>query len=356
MKTEFRCLVFLLLFFVFCQASAQRASSYKSRISSGKSLSKYKKGSVGGRFRPYTFLTFNINALNYFGDLAPVNKAISTDVSLTRPGFGGHIGYKYSTYGSVRAGFNYGRIQADDVSSDPAPEGQGYSRYLRNLSFRNDIKEAHIGFEFDFIPNTGGPNARIPLNLYIFIGAAIYHHEPKGLVPELDHTTGGLNPAPRAGEWVKLRPLGTEGQFLEGSTVNEYKSLQFSVPAALGIRLRLPGPFDAGVEFGVRYLFTDYLDDVSDKYVRSDRFTDPLARIMADRSAEPISISGIERIGVRIANVTLDGVDYYAAGDLGASLEDGTKRGSPDFNDLIFITSFKLTYILQRTKKSAKFR
>lgn len=339
------------------KADAQRNSKYKKRIKSNKTISSYRGGIVGGRFVPYQFASFNVNALNYFGDLAPVNRAASTDVSFTRPGFGVNVGSKFTPYLAVRAGFNYGRIKGDDVSSDPGDE-KAYPRYLRNLSFRNDIKEFHMGFEIYFIPNYGGPQRRLPINAYLFIGGAVFHQEPKGLVPELDYTTGGTEPAPRAGEWVSLRKLGTEGQFLDDSDVKPYSPIQVSIPMAVGITLRLPGPLTAGVEFGYRYLFTDYIDDVSGSYVGLDRFDDPLARIMSDRSAEPVAYwANIERINVNLSSKQLsDGVTYTAAGDIGGGLADGAIRGNPKSKDMIFMTSLKLTYIIANVKKRARFR
>ncbi len=349
----------LLFLFSTIDAEAQRRNKYRKRKNKNKSISRYHGGAVGGKFRPYSFLSGNVNALNYYGDLAPVNKAASTDISFTQPGFGVNVGYKFSPYAAVRAGFNYGRLKGDDISSDPA-ETQAYSRYLRNLSFRNDIKEFHMGFEIFLLPNHGGPNVRPPFNVYLFLGGAVFHHEPKGLVPDMDYTTGGTEVAPSAGEWVKLRKLGTEGQFLDGSDVKKYSPFQLSIPLAIGATFRLPGPFDVGLELGYRYLFTDYVDDVSTNYLPFDQFDDPLARIMSDRSAEPVAAwSGIDRSGVKVASGTMsDGNTYYAAGDVGGGLvtSGDAIRGNPKDNDMMFMTTLKLIWIVGKTGSSAKFR
>lgn len=341
-------------------SEAQRGNKYKKQKQNNRKFSHYKGGSVGGRFRPYQFVSFNVNALNYFGDLAPVNRAASTDVSFTRPGMGVNVGYKFSAYSAIRAGFNYGRLKGDDFTSDPGEE-QNLPRYTRNLSFRNDIKEFHMGFEFYFFPNHGGPNVRPNLNFYLFVGGAIFHHEPKGLVPELDFTTGGTEAVPQAGDWVKLRKLGTEGQFLEDSNVKPYSPIQASIPVAIGVKLKLPGPFDAGFEMGYRYLFTDYIDDASTNYVGFDKLSDPLARIMSDRSAEPVAAwAGVERTSIQVVSQTLgDGNNYYSAGGaygIGGGISEGAIRGNPKDKDMIFMSTIKLTYILGKTRSSAKFR
>ena len=96
------------------EVDAQR-NKYKKRKNKQKRLSNYKGGNrkggkgVFGRFRPYLWAGGGINAANYFGDLAPVNKAASTDISFTRPGFGLYWGRKFHHSMQFVAAFNYGR-------------------------------------------------------------------------------------------------------------------------------------------------------------------------------------------------------------------------------------------------------
>lgn len=353
-------LVLIFLFNAYDSDAQRRRNKYKKRKVRNKNISKYRGGSVGGKFRPYHFVNFNLNALNYYGDLAPLSTATSTDITWTRPGAGANIGYKFNPYMAIRAGFNYGRVKGDDISSDST----GYAnapRYYRNLSFRNDIKELHMGFEMYLFPNYGGPNVRKPFNLYLFVGGAIYHHSPRGKVPDLDYTTADLNPAPNAGKWVKLRPLGTEGQYIKDVGVKRpYSPIQVSIPIAVGAKMRLEGPFEIGVEFGYRYLFTDYIDDASTNYVSFDKFDNQLAKIMSDRSAEPFGVITGERRDLPLATQTLsDGVTYRAVGGpyaIGGGLENGAKRGNSKNNDAIFMTTIKLTWILGQTRQTAKFR
>lgn len=356
--------LFLLVLFLgsALDSDAQRRGKYyRRKKSKSKAISSYRGGSIGGRFKPYNFVSFNVNALNYYGDLAPASSAASTDVSFTRPGFGGEFGRKFTPYTAFRVGFNYGRIKGDDISSDPNDE-ESRPRYLRNLSFRNDIKELHAGIEFYLLPNYGGPNVRQKINAYLFVGAAIFHHNPKGLVPEYDYTTGGTEKAPHAGEWVSLRKLGTEGQYIDGVGVDKpYNSIQFSIPVALGVTMRLPNRFEVGLEFGYRYLFTDYIDDVSGHYVGFDKFTNPLARIMSDRSAEPVAAwSGTSRADVAVSGWDANGdgtLDYYSSTDLGGGRAEGSRRGHSGDKDMIFMTTLKLRMILNKsTGKVAKFR
>ncbi|WP_370088714.1 hypothetical protein [Ekhidna sp.] len=339
-------------------AEAQR-NKYKKRRQTNKKVSHYKGGLRGyGRFEPYYFVGAQINAGNYFGDLAPVNKAASTDVSFTRPGFGLLGGYKFHHSMAVTAELNWVRIFGDDFTSDPGSE-QGFPRYARNLSFRNDIKEFRIGLQIFLIPNYGGPNQRLPFNAYLSLGGAVFHHEPKGKVPDADYQTAidGSVAAPQAGEWVKLRPLGTEGQNL--GIVEPYKSIAFSIPISVGAQMRIPNTqLTAGLEFGLRYLFTDYIDDVSTNYVGLDQFNDDLARIMSDKGSVPFSSKGEARdlTNLRILNDHGAGHSYFIEGNVGTGL-DGSKRGNPDDNDMFFVTQIKVSYVLGgTTRRRAKYR
>ncbi|WP_425389863.1 hypothetical protein [Ekhidna sp.] len=342
------------------QAEAQRRNKYKKRRQTNRKVSHYKGGVRGyGRFEPYIFVGAQINAGNYFGDLAPVNKAASTDISFTRPGFGLLGGYKFHHSMAVTAELNWVRIFGDDFASDPGSE-DGFPRYARNLSFRNDIKEFRLALQIFLIPNYGGPNARLPFNAYLSIGGTVFHHEPMGKVPDFDYQSEGTDAttaAPQAGEWVKLRPLGTEGQNL--GIVEPYKSISFAVPVAVGAQMRLPGTqFTAALELGLRYAFTDYLDDVSTNYVGLEQFDDPLARIMSDRGAVPVSSKGDARdlSSLRIINNHGQGHNYYIEGNVGSGI-DGSRRGNPDDDDMFFMTQIKLSYVLGgTTRRRAKYR
>ncbi|NQZ76607.1 MAG: hypothetical protein HRT61_10945 [Ekhidna sp.] len=338
-------------------ADAQRRNKYKKRRKNNKKLSSYKGSSrSSGKFEPFLFAGGQINTGNYFGDLAPVSRAGSADISLTRPGFGLSAGYQFHSSVAVVADLNWVRVFGDDFSADLGAE-ESFARYARNLSFRNDIKEFRLAFQFFFLPNSGGPRRLPPINAYISLGAAVFHHSPMGKVPDADYQSAldGSVPAPTEG-WVPLRPLGTEGQNLGiGSPYGEF---EFSVPVAIGAQLKLPGlPFIAGAEFGIRYLFTDYIDDVSGNYVDLDRFDDPLARIMSDRSTVPSSSLGESRDLTNLRLINNSGAhDFFIEGNVGSGV-DGTQRGNPDNNDLIFITQFKLSYIIGGTnRRRAKYR
>ena len=361
-KLKFIIVILLAMLMVPDEAYGQRRNKYQRQRLKSKKVGNYRGGKrLGGtgRFRPYHFVGAGINAFNYFGDLAPVSRTASTDITFTRPGGGLLYGYRFHPAMAARAGISAGYLRGDDFSADPNDENSA-PRYARNLSFRNFIKELTLGIEFYVIPNYRGPSLRPPLNAYIFLGVTGFHHQPQGFVPDQDYQTIGGGPAPQAGEWVNLKPLGTEGQNIEGVGDGEDYSLwQIAVPLGIGGEIVLPGNLTLGLELGYRYVFTDYLDDVSTTYVGLDRFDDPLARILSDRGAEPIAaVSGESRGDINIVNGTFSdpAVTYNINGFVGSGT-DGSKRGNPDDRDLYFTTQIRVTYILgARPRSTAKFR
>lgn len=368
--------LFLVGLFLVDPAMGQR-NKYSKRKSGNKKVSGYRGGSGSGKFRPYEYLAYGVNAMNYYGDLAPLSRAASTDVSFTRPGTGITYGARFSENIALRANYNFGRIKGDDVSSDPTSTADN-PRYSRNLSFRNNIHEFNIGANFYFLPDNNAATYRNPINIYLFVGGGFFLHEPKGKVPEYDYQTHGPNAAQEnapgieeeiegvtAGEWVKLRPLNTEGQGsgLEGTT-EPYKPFQWQIPVNLGVDLAIPRTYlSIGLEFGLRYLFTDYLDDVSGKYANLDQFDNSLARIMSDRSVEPTNgFNTVERdlSLVNTSQGSFNGTPYYYGVDIGSGI-NGSIRGNPNDNDTYFLTQIKIKLIMPPNgifgkKADAKFR
>ncbi len=348
------------------EAFGQYKRKSKAASQRNKAMSSYRGGRISGpmsRFKPYHSVGFNVNAANYFGDIAPLSRNFSTDISFTRPGFGVTHTYRAHKSASIRSSFNWMRLKSDDFDSADPTNIASLPRYTRNLSFRNDIKELAVVITYDIFPNAGGAGARLPFSPYVFAGGAIFLHNPKGLVPEL-----GNNGAPlaEAGNWVSLRDLGTEGQNSDLYDKKPYKAMEYAIPFGIGSRFRLPGPFDAAFEIGYRLLFTDYIDDLSGTYIDPGAFgTNELARTMADRSFQLTSASGQPRQmsliseaylgggGVSSKVSTVDGQVYPAFAGWG--FEDDI-RGNPKDNDQYIVTQIRLMYVFGKVKRTGKFR
>ena len=300
--------------------------------------------------KKYTSVGISLNAINYFGDLAPKEDIFSTNISFTRPDFGIWISRRLGPRFSVRGSFNWGRLKGDDFeSADPNDENAVY-RYIRNLQFRNDIKELSVVGIVDLFENPRTFRTRRPFNPYVFAGVAVFHHNPKALVPEIDQNTG--NTFPNAGEWVDLQPLRTEGE--------DYKKIQIAIPFGVGFRFRLEERWDLALEVGYRHLFFDRIDDVSGNYVDLGTLDSDLARALSDRSREPVAVeSGDTRVFTPPATATYVGADgntYTTFGGYG-NPDPSNIRGDKDDNDIYIVTGIHLSYILSTGRyRRAKFR
>ena len=312
------------------------------------------KKSNFGKEKRYFMLSPSLNALNYYGDLAPNPGRLSTDISFTRPAFGLTVSQRLGPRYTVSAGLMYGTLTGSDFSSaDPDDAKNGIYRYYRNLSFRNRIKELSVQASFDLFENPYTYMARAKWTPYAFAGLSIFHHNPQALAPA---TTPDNQPLVEAGQWVNLRELGTEGQHanLESSDANygikPYKLIQMAIPMGIGVRFKLSEVVDLAGELGFRYLFTDYIDDVSRNYVDLGVLESDLARALSYRSNE-LTAPDVARIPVNARN----GVTYNVIDGYGHEYPTNI-RGNKSNKDIFTVTTIRLSYILGKTMHRAKFR
>jgi hypothetical protein len=325
----------------------KRISSYRGR------KSHFDKNKV------YNSIGISLNAFNYYGDLSPSPKKFSTDLSLTRPAIGVSFVHRFGPRYQLVGSFMYGGIRGSDSdSADPDDTSNGIFRYNRNLSFRNRIKELSAVAQVDLFENQSTYISRVKWTPYVYAGVAVFHHNPQAQAPEFDAPG---NATGKKGEWVDLQPLGTEGQHadLASSDVNHglnpYKKIQFAIPFGLGARFRINEVLDIAAEFGFRYTFTDYLDDVSGNYVDLGVFDDDvLARAMSYRADTPgnQTYSYVGRDGQTYTVIPGYGSEYPGAG----GNDPGNIRGNNENKDIYMVTTVRLTYILGKTFHRAKFR
>ncbi len=342
------CVIALLTLFLMMDFAAKAQSRSRSRQirAQNKKISNYRGGAAGGfGKKAYTYVGVSFNALNYFGDLAPKSSAASTNISFTRPGLGivasRKIGARYSLKGSLF----YGRLKGSDFNSaDPNEENARY-RYVRNLQFRNDIIELSVQGVVDITPNYSTFLGRATIVPYIFGGVAVFYHNPKALVPETDPNTG--QPLAEAGTWVALEPLGTEGQYSDGSGVSPYKKIQLAIPVGLGLRYKLNQSFDISFEVGYRHLFFDHIDDVGGSYTDLSNLNSDLARTLSDRSREATYVESGEVRDLTNPNVAQICDRRDAQGLIPGYGSSGSTniRGNINDNDIYVVTSIQVTYI-----------
>ncbi|MCV9388527.1 DUF6089 family protein [Reichenbachiella ulvae] len=382
-------LLTLLLAFMFAlisDADAQRRRNpygYKKKNNS-KRYSNYRGGKVGygGIGNPkYWTVGASVDMVSYFGDISKYNTKVSGDYNFIPNGFG--ITASKVLYPGIhfRGGFNYGTFSTSDYStgnSNPDSDPNDYGRWQRNYHFKNSVKELNAGLEIDFIPNKRGARGRFPINPYVYVGAAVFHHNPKARAPGATVDTDGdgnpdaavdqagniLDVKPR--EWVELQPLGTEGQKSDSTNLSPYPRIQFAIPAAAGVKIKLARNLDVNFEIGFRFTFTDYLDDIGGNYADLDYFgSNHLARAMSERGAEPIAaLEGEPRdVPVTTQNVQLNTANAdlnWTGGDSythGWNYIPGKDRADSKFNDIYITSQIRIVYIFdKKTATRAKFR
>ena len=198
---------------------------------------------------------------NYFGDLQ--DKPYTTQQA--HGAFGAGLQYDLNAHLSVLSNFTYGKVGAADKFNSKA------DLKARNLSFQTNIFEWNVLGEYNLL--SLDKNRFTP---YVFAGLAIYHYNPYAF--------------DTLGRKVNLKPLSTEGEGLAGNPDRKpYGLTQLAIPFGGGIKLRITEDVVIAYEIGLRKLFTDYLDDVSTRYV--DQATllaarGPLAVEMAYRGNE----------------------------------------------------------------------
>ena len=175
--------------------------------------------------------------MNYMGDLQ--NNYYTFKQSHLAGGLG--LSYSLTDHIAVRSVFTVGKVSADDR----------FSKYKgRNLNFTTQLTEFQLGIQYYIFPLAKGK-----LSPYVFASADVFHFNP------YTHDTAGVK--------YYLEPLSTEGQgFIDGK--RRYKLTQFAIPIGGGIKYSLNESVNVGVAFGLRKLFTDYLDDISSVYVDKD--------------------------------------------------------------------------------------
>ncbi|MBL7951847.1 MAG: hypothetical protein JNM62_09005 [Flavobacteriales bacterium] len=199
---------------------------------------------------------------NFLGELGGRNQIGSPfvwdlELSQTRPA--AHFDFRYyiAQKMALRARATYGVLAGNDnLTSEPF-------RQNRNLSFKSDIYEFSLVYEFhlykeelghmyDLRGVQGTKSSRV--GFYFFAGVGGFYFDPKA---QLQNT------------WVRLKPLGTEGQGLPGGA-EEYNNLQVCIPMGVGVRKAISKTLSAGLELQYTKTFTDYIDDVSTNYYDND--------------------------------------------------------------------------------------
>lgn len=249
---------------------------------------------------------------HYFGDLSAGASMFGNDLRLTGGAFGFEVSKRYLRRLSLRSSLLWVRIMGDDYLSNDA----GSAAYNRNLHFRNDLVELSLSGQIDLFPHYEHFKERPFFTPYIFGGFNVISHNPEA---KTNDEFGNI--------WVPLQPLKTEGTL--------YPSFALGLQYGLGVNFKVSDRVDIGLEVGPRFVMTtDYIDDVSDKYISSNNNRNELSYVLSDRSME--NYSYFTRSKRELPNEAVSIA--------------GEQRGTSDDYDGYWVTTFKLKYIISKNK------
>ena len=294
-------------------------------------------------FEPTSTVSLGFGSSSYYGDLSPYNRFIQSTVNGVRWNANFNYTRQISPNIGIRFGLTWARISGDDSFMDGV---EGFeANFMRNLHFRNDIKELSIVGQYDLVRTERSYVRREQIIPYIFGGIAVFAHDPVARTP--------INNLYPNQEWVRLQPLNTEGQGLPGYGT-PYSLISVSFPVGFGVRYKLNSSWDLGFEMGFRYTLTDYLDDAGGNYADASVLggQSNLSRDMGNRTLEVIAANrGIDRTSGFVNYVknlpsydpNQDPFTQYSGGVAGFS-DVADQRGNPKYKDSYMLTTVKLIY------------
>jgi hypothetical protein len=313
-------IIFALL--IICDISYAQKRKNRHKAYFGHRYYQRSKSSYDKYMRSIHEITLGFGANNFLGELGGANRIGSPkfnlrdfDVPSIMPVM--NIGYRYQFHRdwAVRADLNAALLGGNDkFTLEPF-------RHNRNLNFRAPLIELSGRIEYlvdwtkkgqRYLRNVAGYRG-YAISLYFFTGVSGFWFDPYG------NSGNG---------WVRLKPLSTEGQgIIPGRTA--YSNLQFGVPGGVGLRY-VPGmnsKFGIGIEYSVRWTFTDYMDDASTTYVDNQA----LRQYKGDLAAQ-------------MANPAIDGF----GAPLYRSTFPGQQRGDPRDNDTFMFVLISMYYKIEK--------
>ena len=280
----------------------------------------------------------NVGPSNFLGDLGGTQGKGQTflkdnNIEMTKLMKGLFFTYAPSPYYGIRGAINFGLLEGAD-SVIKGMGGLEEARLARNQSFRSSIFEFNVSAEvFPTAIFESDPTDVVhKLRPYGLIGIGVFHFNPQA---QYVSNNG-------AKQWVDLQPLHTEGQGMPNYSDRKLYSLtQINVPYGVGVKYFLNETFNISFEVVNRLTFTDYIDDVSTKYIDPQDFynyfgaSSPKAAIAAQMSNKSNVLTGnLNRAG-------------FSAGD---------QRGNVTNNDAYYASTLKLGIFLRGIKNSVSLR
>lgn len=171
---------------------------------------------------------------------------------------------------SLRANASFSMVGSDDKNAiDPA-------RNNRNLSFKSSLADASLMAVIHLADKKFGKRwtKQFFITPYFFAGVGMMSFNPQAEFQD---------------QWYALQPLGTEGQFLQGDYDDPYALQALQIPSGMGLNVRFSPFVGAFAEVSYHKTYTDYLDDVSNRYPDLDALAEQnlIAKQLSKRAFDP---------------------------------------------------------------------
>lgn len=173
----------------------------------------------------------------YSGDLSPTEFAIYPNDYGYAAGI--FLRQRYSRFIGIRTGLTLAKVMGDERNNGvKVDRGLNFQSNITEFSLMGEIHLFHLGYARN----------KTVISPYVAFGLGFFAFNPK------------IN---FGGQILELRPLGTEGQGLDGYP-NRYNRSQFNLPFGAGINILINDRLTIGAEMIFRATLSDYLDDISD--------------------------------------------------------------------------------------------
>ncbi|GAC1380573.1 MAG: hypothetical protein NVSMB45_04020 [Ginsengibacter sp.] len=266
-----------------------------------------------------------MNALTSLGGHKGLGQRFLKDLNTGQTHLSGSVyfGALYKNQFGIRIEGTSGMVSGADSVLKKDAGTQSDPRYDRNLSFRSNISEISAIIEFyptyifrKYDVETSPPKAAP----YLMIGLGYFHFNPQTLYK---------------GQWVDLQPLSTEGQgFAEYPDRPVYSLSQTNIPLGIGVKYEVNARLNLRAEFLYRKLHTDYLDDVSTRYIDNSLYQKYFGN-------DPVKLERALALNYRGGEIGKDH-DHQPGAPRGNTVRKNT--------DAYFTLNFKAGFILGRTR------
>ncbi len=276
--------------------------------------------------KPVYEIGLNVGPANLLGDLGGRYGVGTTfikdnNIEMTKLLKGGYFTFRPSEFFGLTLAVNFATLEgADSVIKDKG--GAERARKIRNLSVSTPIKEATLTAEIypTVFLEEDDKDVWSKFRPYGVIGIGVFHFNPRAEYIAPDGSK----------RMVDLQPLRTEGQGMpQYPDRKPYSLTQINIPYGVGVRYYFNDRFTAGLEIVNRKTFTDYIDDVGDKFITDADFD---------------SYFGAGSATAEIAKQLHNRAPQAGAGVRIPDYNGGDKRGTPERMDSYYSISLKVGY------------